>query len=85
VSLHGKIKLNTDTLAEWEIVRVAPLTVPTSDDEVCTYKCVYRRSGVFALLCEPLQFELQHRYGDGGSKLISLMLARVAELEEATV
>lgn len=84
MSLHGKIKLNSTTLAEWVITRLSP--TETADDTVCTYRCTYVRKGhPLAFLIEPLEFELQHRYGDGGAKLVSLMLARVAELEEETV
>lgn len=79
MSLHGSIKLDGTTRGTWEIIRIRPEKTIPDPETICVYRCVY----VDTVANRATDFRLNHRYGDGATRLVADMLTHVADLEDS--
>jgi len=64
--LHTTLKINSNAIASFTAVRITNTHAPVIDpDDVSTYKVEFFDPGA-----GEIKGEVQHRYGDGGWKLL---------------
>lgn len=76
MALHGVLRINGLPLYGYSIVRNKGQQYPMADT-VCTYKWEAVRYDLDGVIEEKFEGTVEHRYGDGAPKLVSLVLAHV--------
>ena len=87
--LHGIVMVNGSLIASWSAQRMTNTETPTPDnpDQWNTYRCRVAPRPRFDAHSNDLtvEFDLEHRYGDGAACLAAAVLATYDERQRSVI